>query len=362
MTKKWLIEMSLAVAAIVLMVLASFVCDWWAYKEETENKEEDYYREGGFKLSLTEQTVYVKTEEDGEKDEEEDSTDYSDSEFEENFENTVKTFKIVQYLAYGSIVVGVLFLVTIILPGADIVTIKKETVISVALLAVFLCFVAPLFLMFQLPTAFEHDLTEDGADDDEDSPLTSFWGSNSESDDGNSYEETWGGSTGWFLFIIAGSVQIASIVTIILNKVNYGPKDQGTNISVQAYPGTGVPPVPGMPQHYPGTAQQYPGAAQQYPGATQQPFGMAPGMQAQQKMTPGQAMPGPHPGQAVGQAVPPSLSRPLQQAATSYQAGQPAPVMRNQIRCTHCGHIATLPQGSVNYKMGCPRCGNVLTN
>ena len=383
MTKKWLIEISLAMAAIALMVLASFVCSWWNYEYVSENRDNGDYDKSGSSWGLTEQTYYSESEEDGRKSKEESTTEYSDSEFEKETENTVKTFRIVQYLAYGAIAVGIILLVFIALPATDTFKFKKETVISVALLAAFFCFVAPVFLMFQLPVAFEHDFTEEGADDSEDSPLNSFWGSNSEPDGDTTHDANWGGSLGWFLFVTAGVIQATATVAIALNKENYGT-DKKLDIQNQAYPQTiGGPHGPQPYQQYPGgmAAPMGPpaGAMPNYQQIPPPPPGMVngqmppspqPGMAngqmpptPQQGMANGQMPPTPQPGMANEQMppTPPAYSQPpslIQQQVPS----QPGPDTGSQIQCSSCGHMSQRPPQELNYKMACPRCGSPLEN
>ena len=345
MAEKWLIELNLAAVAVVVLVLAMFL-SWWGYEEnytdEDNNEEIDY--ETHYKLNELESTQRVT--EDGNTSEESITVSYDNSSFQEEMENTAKTFNILSYIGYGAVIVGVLYIVFILLPGLNVFKFEKGTVISVALLAAFLCFTAPIFLMIQLPKAFEHDLTtgdESDEDSDMDSPTKSFWGSEEYSDEDEKIEFTWGADIGWYLFIVAGVVQAISMVTVALNKTTYFSRK-----NVQ------------QPGFQP-TIQQGPPTFQQAETfQTMQQYGTP---------TPPPALPQtPSPQQAV-QGQPPQMPGSPHQQAQHYHQPSPGGLSQpphvpqgvgNQVQCRACGNILTIPQGMVHLKMGCPKCGTEI--
>jgi len=345
MAEKWLIELNLAAVAVVILVLAMFL-SWWGYEENYTNEDnnDEIAYETQYKLSEMEATLRIT--EDGNTSKESITVSYDNSSFEEEMENTAKTFNILSYIGYGAVIAGVLYIVFILLPGLNVFKFEKGTIISVALLAAFLCFTGPIFLMVQLPKALEHDLTtgeEDDEESDMDSPTKSFWGSEEYSDGDEKTELTWGADIGWYLFVVAGVIQAISMVTVALNKTTYFSRKNASQPGFQPTIQQG-PPTPQQTQTFQ-TMQQY-GTPTPPPTLPQTPSPQ----QAAQGQPP--QMPGsPHPqAQHYHQTSPGGLSQPPQ---VPQDAG-------NQVQCKACGNILVIPQGMEHLKMGCPKCGTEI--
>ena len=222
---KPMIALTLSVVAVILLIL-TFFFPWYNVQGSMESAyqyEEEYYQEydyksemnydGYFDRSVTE-TKYTsfgtterdKIEEDHEK----------DLKITSVFSNT-RIFVIIAiiFIAIGSVFI---YLVTM---G------KLDHKIAVIILAIGFAFalIAPVYMMTSFPSAIEDDgQPPAGAfyGDTMDKMTQSFFGSDIENVEGMKMETTWGGSTSWFIAIIATVITAGSMVIVYL----YVPEEE----------------------------------------------------------------------------------------------------------------------------------------
>jgi DNA-directed RNA polymerase subunit RPC12/RpoP len=126
--------------------------------------------------------------------------------------NFVKTFGTTQMMVFVGIIGCIIGLM-----GAAMVTFEKinsKIGAVLVLLAVILSLIAPMYLMFTLPGALNEDYGEP--------PInkmgTDFFGSEKEESGNITSDYTWGGSTGWFLPIIAMVMCIVALILVAKSK------------------------------------------------------------------------------------------------------------------------------------------------
>lgn len=145
----------------------------------------------------------------------------------------VQTFKTTQILAFLGVLGCFIGLI-----GATMVTSEKlnsKAGAVLVLLAVILSLIAPLYLMFTLPNAFEKDAEEEtGAILSEDM-RRDFFGSGTEELMGMNMEASWGGSTGWFLTIFAAIICIMALIFVAISKPAQVPTIEQMPIPLDMY-------------------------------------------------------------------------------------------------------------------------------
>lgn len=143
-----------------------------------------------------------------------DELSYDDEEAEDyHWVQTFKTTKILAFLGLIGCFVGLI--------GAAMVMSEKINSKAGAifvLLAVILSLLAPLYLMFTLPNAIEKDAETGGAASFHEDMGKDFFGSGKEEFMGISMEASWGGSTGWFLTILAAIICIIALILVAVSK------------------------------------------------------------------------------------------------------------------------------------------------
>lgn len=130
----------------------------------------------------------------------------------------VSTFETTQMLVYLGILGCVIGMI-----GASIVMVGKmnhKIGAMLILVAVIFSLIAPLYLMSSLPGAFNEDFGDDETFPD--NVGTDFFGTQKLEDDlpfsNVTYEYTWGGSTGWFLPIIATVLCVIALILVATSK------------------------------------------------------------------------------------------------------------------------------------------------
>lgn len=130
-----------------------------------------------------------------------------------NYVQTFQTTQTIVFVGIAGCIIGMM--------GAALVMIGKigaKIGAMLVLLAIILTLMAPLYLMLALPDAFEKDFQVDEGDDPESDVVfnrmgNEFFGSEEYESYGIPNEVSWGGSSGWFISIIA---MIMCIIAIIL--------------------------------------------------------------------------------------------------------------------------------------------------
>lgn len=136
--------------------------------------------------------------------------------------NIFQTFRTTQVLAFVGLVGCIIGLL-----GATMVVFRKigpKFGAFLVLIAVILSLIAPLYIMFALPAAYEKDLGDDPDIDPVSQKMTeSFFGSE-EYDFGSAHVEfSWGGSNGWLMAMCSMIICVVSLFLVILSKPQPSP-------------------------------------------------------------------------------------------------------------------------------------------
>lgn len=181
MKNKAMIGAVLAIVALILLSL-TFVTAWYSVTFEVGDED------------MTNDFYFTETESDGETEEYEDDSDVGDT-----FSNT----RILVVVAIIGTILGII--------GALMVAMEKMSPKIGAILVLIgfiFALIAPVYLMVELPNAMEEDETGvEGMQED-------FFGSE-ETDFG---DISWGGTTAWFMAIVAGILNIVAMGLVITTK------------------------------------------------------------------------------------------------------------------------------------------------
>ncbi len=155
------------------------------------------------------------------------------------FVSTFETTQMLVYLGLLGCVIGII--------GASIVMqgkMNQKIGALLILVAVIFSLIAPLYLMSSLPGAFNEDFGDDESFPD--NMGTDFFGSQKYESDlpfsNATYEATWGGSTGWFLPIIAMALCVIALILVATSKPAIVPfaVEQPLPAAMAAQPATHV--------------------------------------------------------------------------------------------------------------------------
>lgn len=188
----------LAVVALVLIVVAMFTMPW--YNVHTERTIQDQTMETD--MDYHTDHLEVSSSESDETEE----IDYDNESIPDDSE-VVNTFETTEMMGFGGIVGALLAMIGAFAVAAAKLNQKIGAVLVV--IGLVIAMAAPLYLMMQLPGAFDED--EEHSDDK--GPHESFFGSKSEED----YEESWGPTTGWYMALVSGILLIVSLVLVALS-------------------------------------------------------------------------------------------------------------------------------------------------
>ncbi len=230
MQRKALVGTILMVVALIMVVMA-LVMPWWKIEVTASAGGTSISGDMNFHLDHYEMDMMGMSEEQS----------YGD----EASDRAFKTTQIFAYLALIGCIVGLI--------GAALVMMEKaSSKVGAALiqLAVILCLIAPLYLMFTLPGAIKEDFGSIDVEGEEFlSPKMgeSFFGSDEIEIDmyGTTVtaEYNWGGSTGWFLPIIALILGIAAMILVATSQPAPAavPPGQPMPLSTYVHPGVQQP-------------------------------------------------------------------------------------------------------------------------
>lgn len=245
--RTWIISLICIIVALIFVFIALFGT-WW--RIESESEQESYFygnyyyykTDSSAKFKLTSLEEEYITYQDESKYKETNTSKYSDEENKDVLENVRKTFNMTFYLVLGATIFSLIFLFFIIIFGLDIYKIDKNIIKIVGFLAVIFCFIAPILLYVMLPNAMENDwgkkiYVREGKE--KPGYTQSFWGSESENIDLNTYKTSWGAGFGWFSALIAGIFNIIGLVAVFFYKVEnrqYHLQSQIHTIPYYQYP------------------------------------------------------------------------------------------------------------------------------
>lgn len=225
MKMKPMLALTLSGIAVIMLIL-TFFFPWYnvqATSESSNDYVEEYYEEYEYKsksnydgyythsITKTEFTYYGTTE----KDTMEEDHD-KELKITSVYSNT-RIFVIIAMIVIGA-GIGMIYMV---MKG------KFNPKIAVIVLAIGFAFalIAPVYMMTSLPTAIGEDKVVPGDvfyGDTMEKMSNNFFGSENENVEGMKMETNWGGTTSWFIAIIAAVVTAGSMVVVYL----YTPEDE----------------------------------------------------------------------------------------------------------------------------------------
>jgi len=289
MQKKALVGTLLVLIALIMIGL-SLIMPWYSLKAtypdnpEYNDRYEDYYLdhyEGGA-MGLTIKVNYDKEE-------------IKDYQF-------VQTFGVTQIMTFIGLIGCVLGLI-----GAAMVTAGKlssKVATFFVFLAIILSLIAPLYLMFTLPSTLEEDAKEQNSTLPSDKMGADFFGSDEIEeenwDETVTMEISWGGASGWFLAIFAAIICIIAIIPVALSR----------------------------------------------PARAQEMF-----------FTPAPMMPEPSPQSQFEGTFTPQIQEPQMRIAPAPAASIPPAAHREEFQCPECNRIFILPPARKPVIARCPYCG-----
>lgn len=202
MQKKALVGMIFVLVALIMIAL-SLMMPWYMIEDEHTangagytNKMEYYLDHITLSSGTSNVSIEVSYDEEGAQDQE-----------------FVKTFQTTQLFVYLGIIGCIIGMI-----GAALVMVGKvshKAGAVMVLLAVILSLIAPMYLMFSLPAAFKEDYEDPEI---KETIGKDFFGSTEHTEDYGFINETvkssWGGTTGWFLGIIAMVMCIIALVLV----------------------------------------------------------------------------------------------------------------------------------------------------
>jgi hypothetical protein len=210
-----------AVFAIIAMILlgVAMTMPWyeirWLYEPEDPEIE---LPDAELSIEFTFNDATIRSEiDDPDYEDYKETIDYDEDEEAEDVNATIAAFRNTQSITIIAIILTLIFVVCALVVG-----LKKGKLATFALIVGILAFVAallaPIYLMFGLPSAFKEDSEESGYFlDDEDAGYTdSFFGSKTEDEENMKLKSTWGGVTGWYLAVGAMVFNFMALFFIII--------------------------------------------------------------------------------------------------------------------------------------------------
>ncbi len=199
MEKKAMIGVVMAIIAVILIGI-SLAMPWYGINSKTEAMGQSAEYNIDFYLDH----VGAKNPMTGEYE----THSYSESNATSNIKNTFQTTQILDIVGLVLVLVG--FIGALMLAMGKM---KKNIAIILVLLGFIFALIAPMYLMTSLPPAIK-------ADSGGYAPKIgdSFFGSESENLGGVSATVSWGGSTGWFMALIAAILMIIALIFVFLSK------------------------------------------------------------------------------------------------------------------------------------------------
>jgi amino acid transporter len=237
--KKWILAFVFALIAVILLGVA-LMMPWYNVTGKTSGGGSDY--EVTYDYKLQEATRITEDEEE--------TISYTNETFEDL--KVVPVFNNTFYMTILALVMAILLLVFAILGGLKGGKLPVLGVIF-GVLAFIFALIAPMYMMIGIPAAITEEWEEAKKEAEEnnwdapDKPIQaeSFFGSE-ESEEGTNgdsvkTELSWGGSTGWFLAIVAFVFALLAFVNMlnVMRESKAGPTG--------APPPPGYPPQPGAP-------------------------------------------------------------------------------------------------------------------
>jgi multisubunit Na+/H+ antiporter MnhG subunit len=130
------------------------------------------------------------------------------------FYQTLKTTQIMAIAGLVGCIIGMM--------GATLVLLKKIGTtlgILLVLIAVILSLMAPIYIMFTLPAAYQEDLENEGVTDSSSSGIGSdFFGNKEMRTENFAVEMSWGGSFGWFMALAAMVLCVVALFLVIFSR------------------------------------------------------------------------------------------------------------------------------------------------
>ena len=193
------------VLVALIMVGISFVMPWYSLTAEisstvvSSSMDTDYY------LDHAEMEAMGETQ----------TIDYEDTEGDSKALDVFNTTKLMVILGIVGCIIGLI--------GAAMVMVGKmsnKLGTILVLIALILTVLAPIYMMFALPAAFDEDMGDTGGEGAASGMGESFFGSEkSETDLGSAgsmtTEYTWGGGTGWIMAFIAFILLIVALIMVV---------------------------------------------------------------------------------------------------------------------------------------------------
>ncbi len=204
MEKKAMIGAVMAIIAVILIGI-SLIMPWYGINAKTEAMGQsaevnmDFYLDhAGMKNPLT-----------GEYE----THSYSEGNTTSNMKNVFQTTQMLDIVGLVLVLVG--FIGAIMLAMGKM---KKNIAVILVLLGFIFALIAPMYLMTALPPAMKDDMGGSTSTMFSSKIGDSFFGSDSHSISGASMTVSWGGSTGWFMALIAAVLMILALIFVFLSK------------------------------------------------------------------------------------------------------------------------------------------------
>ena len=185
--QKWILAFIFALLGVILLGIA-MGSSWFQVKYEYDGERED----SSVNMKLREMIFIIEYNSSGDL---EKTYSYSDEMYDDS--------DIPQIMNLTFIFTNLALILTmLVIVFAILIVIKKGSMAKIGMIVALLAFVfaliAPLYLMVALPGTFDEK-----GDESEAGPQDSFFGSSEASTEDGTIKTTWGGTTGWFLAIVA---------------------------------------------------------------------------------------------------------------------------------------------------------------
>ncbi|MEF8874716.1 MAG: hypothetical protein V5A88_08640 [Candidatus Thermoplasmatota archaeon] len=205
MDEKIMIGTIVAIVAVILLAV-TFVTPWYNVSMESSGDG------GGGEFSSDMYFTEVETTTNG-------NTETEDYEDGSEFESVMNLTRIFTVVAVIGSVIGLMGALLVGLGKLD-----KKIGAFLAIIGVIFAFVAPLYMMVDLPNAFDE---EAGSVYGDEGPHESFFGSSTEEEMGTEIETSWGPSVAWYLALVAGVLNIIVLVLVFLSSPASASQPEG---------------------------------------------------------------------------------------------------------------------------------------
>ncbi len=229
MEMKPMVGLVLSVIAVILLIL-TFFFPWYNVQGSMESNYEyegGYYEEYDYKSEMNYDAYYDRSITETK------YTSLGETEKDETEEDHDKDLKMTS--VFSNTRIFVIIAIVIIGVGAGLIYMVTRgsfnPKIAVLVLAIGFAFaiIAPIYMMTSLPTAIGDDEQTPGGvfyGDTMDKMSNNFFGSDSENVEGMKMETSWGGTTSWYIALIAAAITAGTMVVVFL----YVPEEESLKV------------------------------------------------------------------------------------------------------------------------------------